>query len=146
MAIERISIPVTCHTTRENGHDKFYGWLLNLDGPSADISYTETQLKKSLRTKAIEAIESYHASEQNSCQRMIMATNGTVFFVQFRYGAWGYYIAHAQSDYAGSTWGRKSLSSCRQTNYVFDDIENSISSPINENNISFENDSLPIVR
>jgi len=37
------------------------------------------------------------------------------------------------------------LSSRRQPNYVFDDIENSISPPINEDDISFENDSLPIV-
>ena len=109
MAIEQISIPVTCHTTRENGHDKFYGWLLNVDGPSANISYTEAQLKKNLRAKAIEAVESFHASEQNSRQRIITAKDGTVFIVQFRHGAWGYYIAHAQSSYAGSTLGRKSF-------------------------------------
>ena len=43
-------------------------------------------------------------------------------------------------------WCSGILSSCRQANYVFNDIENSVTSPVNENDISFENDSLPIVR
>jgi hypothetical protein len=38
------------------------------------------------------------------------------------------------------------LLSCRQPNHVLDDIENSVSSPINKDDISFEDDSFPIVR
>ena len=38
------------------------------------------------------------------------------------------------------------LLSGRQPNYVFDDVEDSIAAPVKENNISFENDSLPVVR
>jgi hypothetical protein len=35
--------------------------------------------------------------------------------------------------------------SCCKPDYVFDDIENSITAAVKENNISVENDSLPIV-
>src|SRR5262249_32586170 len=38
------------------------------------------------------------------------------------------------------------LLSRREPNHVFDDIEYSITAPVKENNISVENDSLPVVR
>lgn len=63
---------------------------------------SESKLRTAL-TAAIETImQAHHDAERNNLRRMIFCGDGTVLLVEWRYGSWGYSIAGAHRDDAGS--------------------------------------------
>ena len=66
-AITKITIPVEHHTEYVGcNNTRHYTWLLDLDGPSAPITYTRAKAKKAAQEHAANCLREYQAMTENS--------------------------------------------------------------------------------
>jgi hypothetical protein len=105
-SMKSIAIDVHSWQGRGDAGNHYFGNLVDENGPGC-LAYSEADLRKQLKTTAIEAIRGYQAVDKNRRQAMIVCNSGDILLVQFAYGSYGYSILGQGRKHASVVMGCK---------------------------------------